>query len=136
MSVSQTEMTLLCNFAWKKIGLKRESHPLTTGKKYVAVYCDHRQAKKEVVLGSLSGQWAGGETEPGGSSRMWSRRVAVVSSVLLCEALAGVHVEGTPRLLCSLAAVCGVCLYPQITDAPKAPLRYIAQAPEHSFIRV
>lgn len=55
MSVSQTEMTLLCNFAWKKIGLKRESHPLTTGQKYVAVYCDHRQAKKEVVLGLCQG---------------------------------------------------------------------------------
>lgn len=82
MSVSQTEMTLLCNFAWKKIGLKRESHPLTTGQKYVAVYCDHRQAKKEVVLGSLSGQRGGGEAEPGGSSRMRSRCVAVVSLVV------------------------------------------------------
>lgn len=117
-------MTLLCNFAWKKIGLKRESHSLTTGQKYVAVYCDHRQAKKEVVLGSLSGQRGGGETEPGGSSRMRSRCVAVVSSVRPREVLAGVNVEGTPRLLCSLAAVFGVCLYPQTPDAPEAPLRY------------
>lgn len=112
MSVSQTEMTLLCNFAWKKIGLKRESHPLTTGQKYVAVYCDHRQAKKEVVLGSLSGQWEGGETEPGGSLRMRSRCVAVASSVLPCEVLAGVTWRALPAALFSSCSVWGLPLPP------------------------
>lgn len=117
-------MTLLCNFAWKKIGLKRESHPLTTGQKYVAVYCDHRQAKKEVVLGLCQGSGKEVKQSQEGALECGADVSHLLASVSPREVLAGVNVEGTPRLLCSLAAVFGVCLYPQITDAPNAPLRY------------
>lgn len=37
---------------------------------------------EEMILGFLSGQWEGGKIERGGRSRIWSRDVVIVSSVL------------------------------------------------------
>lgn len=59
VSTSQTEMTLLCTLAWKKIDWKGNPIHLTTGKIYAAVY--------------LRSQASSGRGGPWGSLRVLER---------------------------------------------------------------